>query len=197
MTRLFFIIGLRRSGTSILRTLMSKHPEISGIEFEPHPLWNAVDLNHFKRFKHLDYVKKTINDFESKSSDKWYGAKFALNPGTKALEWIWLHKTFPEARFIFIRRTLVDTFNSVHKQDVNSVRGIIDEKAYYILASNLIMDFTRFAQNKKMACIIKFEELVRDADNTLIPVWNLLGVKQMKGFNDNMRKPTNWSSVER
>ena len=192
MNKLFFIIGLRRSGTSILRELMLKHKDIREIEFEPHPLWNAVDLNHFARFKNLPYVWSTIERFrkQGESLKGWYGAKFALNPGTKALEWIWLPKTFPGSKIIFIIRNLEDTWKSVYKQDKDSVRGIIDKRAYDILASNLVCAFMR---HEESACLISYEKLIENADKELEKAWNHLDISPMTGFNKYMRKPENWS----
>jgi len=190
MNKLFFIIGLRRSGTSILRELLSRHPDIGNIEFEPHPLWNAVDLNHFSRFKDLSYVKSTIEQFRKQGQgDKWHGAKFALNPGTKALEWIWLPKTF-DSKIIFIIRNLEDTWKSVYKQDKDSVRGIIDKRAYDILAGNLVMGFMR---HEASPCLISYEKLVINADKELEKIWRFLNIPSMMGFNKYMRKPENWS----
>ena len=61
MPKLFFIIGLRRSGTSILRTLMLRHPDIGGIEFEPHDLWNAIELKHFPRLMESVYTREWVS----------------------------------------------------------------------------------------------------------------------------------------
>lgn len=189
--KLFFIIGLRRSGTSILRELMRLHSGIKGVEFEPHPLWNAVDLNHFSRFNSLPYVRSTIEEFEKKGmEDKWYGAKFALNPGTKALEWVWLPKTFPESKIIFITRNKEDTWRSVYKQDVDSTRGIINKKAYDILTDDLINNFSNY---QGAHCFISYEKLVENADKELMKIWNLLEIKPITGLNKRMVKPENWN----
>ena len=135
----FFIIGMRRSGTSILRKLLLKHPDISDIEFEPHSLWNAVDILHFDRFQnsmrygqYYSEAKMMVKNFTwAGVQKKHYGAKFALNPGTKALEWQWLHRTFPEAKFIFIQRKCEDNWNSFKKQDAQSFRGMMHNYSNY------------------------------------------------------------------
>lgn len=177
-----FIIGIRRSGTSVLRQLLAMHPKIGNLEFEPHDLWAAVDLAHFDRLMKKPAVKQfvhgTIGAFRKKcASNFWYGAKFALNPGTKALEWRWLYKTFPEARFVFIERSMHNTWASVSKQDVGSVRGIIDRKAYETLSINLRHDFTEYVdKHPNTAIIIKFEDLLIDPNKELNKVTNMLGL---------------------
>ena len=194
MSKLFFIIGLRRSGTSILRELLLKHSQIKDIEFEPHPLWNAVDLNHFTRFKDLPYVRSTIEKFRKQGEgDKWYGAKFALNPGVKAMEWVWLDKTFPEAKFIFIYRNLKDTFKSYYKQDKDAVRGYVPEEIYHPFANLIHKTFIdRFSPFDNREQPILYESLIKNPDEELKKIWWLLGISPMTGFNKYMRKPENW-----
>ena len=193
MIKLLFIVGLRRSGTSILRNLLIRHMMINDIEFEPHDLWAAIDLNHFKRMMdkpdNRQWVTNKIKAFGDKGKrGKYHGAKFALNPGTKALEWVWLKKTFPKAKFIFIVRDLNNTWKSVYKQDRDSVRGIIDKKAYDIMATDLVIDFM-----KSDSPVVRYENLVANADKELLKVWNYLGLNEIAGLNQMMKKPENWS----
>ena len=198
MRKNFFIIGIRRSGTTIIKELVQKHPDIMTIEFEPHHLWAAVDLHHFKRLMNQNKIKiwvsSIIQQFRKHGElGKWYGAKFALNPGTKALEWVWLHKTFPDARFIFIVRKTENTWKSVYKQDANSVRGIIDKRAYEIMSENLKKDFQVFAdQFPKKAVICSYEKLLNNPFAELSKVWRLLGLDTPNiDFKQFIRRPEN------
>jgi hypothetical protein len=193
MNKLFFVIGLRRSGTSILRQLVMRNPGISGIEFEPHDLWAAVDLSHFDRLMKnpeiRKWVKITIHPYTI-TRDKWHGAKFALNPGVKALEWVWLDKTFPGCKFIFIQRNLKSTYNSYYNQDKQSVRGVIDKIAYFILAEKLIINFGNYVRsNPGRACLIDYETMLDNPDAELSKVWKLLNIKPITGLKKLIRKP--------
>lgn len=194
MAKNFFIIGMRRSGTSILRDLLIKHPEIKGIEFEPHPLWNAVDLLHFKRYANYPDVRETIKAFaKGGKGGGWYGAKFALNPGVKAMEWIWLPKTFPEARIIFIVRDMQQTYKSYCREDRDAVRGIVPEEIYIPFWKFIIEGFNRYlSSNPEKASLVNYEALVKNADRQLEKVWACLGIKRQNGFNKYMRVPRNW-----
>ena len=184
MNKLFFIIGMRRSGTSILRTMIESHQEIGTVEFEPHPLWNAVDLAHFSRFQSLPHVKEELSRFrEAEKDGRWHGAKFALNPGTKALEWKWLLATFEGAKIIFILRNRNDTWKSVYKQDVDSFRGIIRKEAYDILFDDLVSGFRAYVNhNPTHSCILNYENLITDTNNELTAAWKLLGIEPMIGM---------------
>lgn len=182
---------MRRSGTSILRTLLLKHPEISGIEFEPHPLWNAVDLAHFKRYENYPGVQETIKEFKTKGEiGGWYGAKFALNPGVKAFEWAWLPKTFPGAKFVFITRDHEARWQSYYREDKDAVRGYIPKHLYFPLSELIEQGFRDFhSKNGGKCCFVQFERLLRNADEELEETWGVFGVSALKGLNGLMRKP--------
>jgi hypothetical protein len=172
-----------------------KHSDVKDVLFEPHDLWAAVDLSHFKRLmtdgNNMFWATKKINLFKN-HSDKWVGAKFALNPGTKALEWKWLHKTFPGSKFIFIVRDVSKTWRSVFKQDKDSVRGIIHEQAYRIMADELINEFKVYQSKNVMdACIISAEKLIDNPDEEMKKAWAILGVPPLTGLRMHMKIPEN------
>lgn len=193
--KMFFIIGMRRSGTSILRNLIMEHPRVAAIEFEPHPLWYAVDMNHFRRFKRDPYVQRKLSEFTKNCcGPNWYGAKFALNPGVKALEWVWLPQTFPECRIIFIIRDMRDTFESYYKEDRGSVRGALPLKLYKPYFEYHVSQFHKYAtKNNSNAICVYFKRLVKDADLELQPAWELLGLEPLRGLNQRMKKPRHWN----
>lgn len=191
MNKLFFVIGMRRSGTSILRTLLERNPDIAKVDFEPHPLWNAVDLAHFKRYENYPGVQRTLEDFRNRGrGDKWHGAKFALNPGVKALEWIWLPKTFPGSKIIFIIRNPQDTYQSYFKQDYQSVRGVLPEEIYTPSWHFIVDGFKRYAAaNPDTACLVNYDELLLNLAREMSKCWRLLGVRGWTEFGDIIRPP--------
>ena len=122
----------------------------------------------------------------------WSGAKFALNPGTKALEWKWLCKTFPNAKFIFITRDVNKTWKSVFKQDRQSFRGIIHEQAYRIMVADLMHEFAVYQSKHVMdSCIVNADKLIVNADKEMMKVWGCLGISPINGLNAMMKKPEN------
>lgn len=191
-----FIIGMRRSGTSVLRELMMKHPDISDIEFEPHPLWNAVDLAHFKRYEDYLGVKLTIQVFKNEgNSDHWHGAKFALNPGVKVMEWVWLPRTFPEAKIIFIIREAASTFASYHSEDKEAFRGCMPRDIYMPFHAFLLEGFRDyFKANVEKSRLVFFESLLKETDQEMKKVWNLLDIKPLEGLDKFIKKPTHRST---
>ena len=194
MNKLFFVIGIRRSGTSILRDLILKHPEVQEIKFEPYPLWHAIRVSHLGRYKNDPYVKKIIRDF-SYSPGKYKGAKFALNAGIESMTWKRLALVFPEAKFIFIVRDAEQTYSSWVKQDKDSVRGLCSKELYMGFRHHIIKSFGDFTDIKgaKKACIIRYKNLVENPDEEMKNVYKLLDIARMGGLQKFIKIPENWS----
>ena len=190
MNKLFFIVGMRRSGTSILRELILKHPEVDKILFEPYELWHAIRVSHLRRYGNDPYVKKIIQDFRN-TSGKYKGAKFALNGGIEAMTWRRLSLVFPEAKFIFIVRDAEQTYNSWVGQDKNSVRGLCSKELYMGFRSHIVKSFEDF--NDKNNRIISYKNLIESTDITMMKIWNLLQIKLIGGLQKFIEKPKNRS----
>jgi len=193
MNKLFFIIGMRRSGTSILRDLISKHPQVDKILFEPYELFHAIAVSHLGRYKNDPYVKKIINDFRNTSA-KYKGAKFALNAGIEAMTWRRLALVFPEAKFIFIVRNAEQTYKSWIGQDFNSVRGLCSKELYMGFRHHIVDSFVHFEEkNLNNSSMVSYEFLVENPDEELKEVWKILGIEPITGLKQYMKKPKNWS----
>ena len=190
MNKLFFIIGLRRSGTSILRNLILKHPEVQEIKFEPYELWHAIRVSHLGRYKNDPYVKKIIEDFRY-APGKYKGAKFALNAGIEAMTWRRLALVFPEAKFIFIVRDAEQTYKSWVEQDLNSIRGLCSKELYIGFRKQIINSF--YLLKNRENCIINYKNLVENPDEEMKKVYQLLNIPKMTNLQKYMKKPKNWS----
>lgn len=192
--RNFFIIGVRRSGTSVLRRFILSSPTVKDILFEPHPLWFATMMQHFDRFNGKDFYKKTVNQFKDRGNGSLYGAKFALNPGIDALDWVWLDEVFDQPRFIFVTRKLVDSYRSYEKVDKDIHRGAISEEAYIPAFAFVIRTFKKFAsEHSNRSLVIKYEDIVRNADVAMAPIWKLLEARPVKELKKQIEKPLHWS----
>jgi len=186
----FFIIGLRRSGTSIFRTLVSKSPAISTILFEPHELFYAAQLLKISRYKSSKYHIKAVASFNS--LPKWSGAKFALNPGIDALEWVWFHKIFPHARFLFIKRNCDSNWKSYQKADGKTLRGIIPQEIYTPFHAFMNSSFSSFHKaNPTISTIINYDKMLSNADKEMQKVWDILKVKSPGSLKSMIKQPRN------
>lgn len=123
-----FIIGAPRSGTNMLRDVLSKHVKIA--------TWNCDEINDVwhqgRRFahdelhidkisrKHALGIKKFFNDFSSNNEDKIILEKTCAN----TLRVGFLAELFPEAFFIYIYRNGQDTISSAHKRWLGSTSWV-------------------------------------------------------------------------
>lgn len=194
-SKTFFVIGMRRSGTSILRRLIMEHTHIEDIKFEPHELMFAASTVHIKRYSNNPYHKQVLEEYRGHDK-RWYGAKFALNAGIEALHWRHLYERFHSARFIFIRRNMMDVYNSWVKQDEASTRGVVPPSMYEPWWGWINASFEKYLQdNPQRGVLIEYEALVENADREMQRVWRLLGIPPRLGFNEKMRTPENWSGA--
>jgi len=195
-TERFFIVGIRRSGTSILRKIISTAPEVERILFEPHELYHSLMMLHFRRFK-TESHQRAVNDFRPSDPEKLIGAKIALNPGIDALDWIWMTRVYPEAKFIFIRRNLQDSYASYYKTDLGSVRGIIPERAYSPMFTWLAGSMFDFYQNNRgRSVIINYDKMVQSPSAELKRAWELLGIPEPPGIETMIHPPENRKGME-
>lgn len=185
----FIILGLRRSGTSILRTLITKSPTVKNILFEPHEIFHSVQLLKIGRYKKSKYHQRIINQFLS--TPKLTGAKLVVNPGVDALDWIWLDSALKEPTFIFIVRNPNSNFASYKKADAKVRRGVIARDAYMSLYNQITDGFKRFAkQNPKRSIIINYDQMLIDVDKELSRAWEILNAKPPMSLKNLIKKPS-------
>ena len=176
----FFVVGLRRSGTSILRQLILKNKEVGDIDFEPHEINHAASVIKISGYKSNPYYNRVISSFKSRGKFKWYGAKIVYNPGVDAMDWIWLPSVFDETKFIFITRNAQSNYKSYFKADKNIRRGVIPKEAYIPLHKLITDSFKKFNKNNpQRACIVDYDNMLKDSDGELSKVWNLLGINKV------------------
>jgi len=186
----FFIIGLRRSGTSLFRNLILKSPNIKTILFEPHEILHAVSLLKIKRYQNSKYHENTIKKFKQLPGIS--GAKFALNPGIDAMDWVWLSKSFPQAKFLFISRNVGSNYKSYHKADVKTFRGVIPKDIYKPFHGVMNAGFEKFhAAHPKASAVLKYDNILSDVDSEMQKAWNLLGVKSPRSLKSMIKQPEN------
>jgi hypothetical protein len=119
-----FVLGMRRSGTSLLRRLVEQGTG-GKILFEPHDIWFAIRRGHLERIRKTRAFQEAVRHCrQAWRGHEVFGAKFAFDPGIEAMEWRWLQKRFKKPKFICIYRNLVNTYNSYIKEDAEALRGV-------------------------------------------------------------------------
>lgn len=196
-SKLFFIFGMRRSGTSILRKIIAKSKDVTSVLFEPHELWHSVMMQHFKRFRSEEHQKR-IDEFKRLGKGEgWAGSKFALNPGIDALDWVWFPRVFKTAKFIFILRNMEDTFASYVQQDCNSFRGAVPLHVYQPMYAWLQGRMWYYWDtHRDSSCLVYYDKMIIDPETALDPVWKLLDIEPVTGLEKIITIPVNWKKGE-
>lgn len=192
----FLIFGMRRSGTSILKTIISKSKGVEKVLFEPHNLWRSLMNLHFKR---LDSPRdrQAVAEFAQASNGKCVGAKFALNPGIDALDWIWFHKVYPEAKFIFIVRNVEDVYLSYLEADKDSIRGAMPFETYSPMYHWVLGWLVHYHETfPEKSCIVRYEKLIENPNEAMEPVWKLLDIPPVLGLENIIRQPQHQAAKE-
>ena len=190
---LLFVLGMRRSGTSILRILLNRHPMIETLKFEPHEVVFACRLIHLNRYKNESYYKNIINYYKEYKGEKFIGFKEVFNVGIESMNWRWLYRNFPNAKFVFIIRDCETNYESWRQQDLQSVRGICSYEMYKAWWHHLNSDFRKYNnKHPNKSCIIFYHNLVENADLELEKVWNILKIDKITGANKLIHKPKHW-----
>ncbi len=184
MNNSVFLMGMRRSGTTILQQLMNRHSDIK-LEFEPYEVFYSVATSEIPRYRKQALQQQVLHQYKNNPT-KWYGAKFAFNAGIEAMKWKLFNKEFENVRFVFIIRNPLDTYNSWVKVDKNSVRGICSYEMYLPWWKHIT---DSFRTELTTSVIINYEDLVKDADKEMDKVWNLLEVSPIIGLNKFIHKP--------
>jgi len=181
-----FIIGMRRSGTSILKNLVERHQEVGEIKFEPHELLFSAQTIHIKRYSKSEYHKKALNQFCGKT--KWTGAKIALNAGIEAMNWKWLEEKYENPHYIFIKRKCYNTYQSWIKNET-SVRGICPYNLYSPWWEHINKSFNDFVDNNpQRSCMINYDNMLINPDIEFNKIRTLLNLSYID-ISNKIRKP--------
>jgi len=191
-----FIVGMRRAGTSFLRKLIMDSSDVQDILFEPHILYHSVIVTQLQRLANTPHVTGPIEDFCRlvRRNKGRTGAKFAINPGVKGMEWICLNNVFPKAQFVFIGRNVWDNHASYWNEDKDYQRGVVPFEPYEWFWIHNNAQWNEFCTvNPDRGIFVSYDRMVESPVETLAPVWDLLKVSPPsdKSF-VKVRKPRYW-----
>ena len=195
-----FILGMPRSGTTLLEQVLSSHSKIHGageLNYLPKIIDN-VNLDNIKNFD--SFIKTLRSEYYSKVkqlSDK----KFIIDKLPMNFRWIgFIVKAFPEAKIIHIQRNPMAVCWSNYKinfpdSGMDYSLSQKDTAEYYILYNDLMKFWSKNLEEKIIN--INYENFVNDFVNQTNSLIEKLGIKweeNLKNYNKN-NKPVQTASL--
>ena len=195
-----FILGMPRSGTTLLEQVLSSHSKIHGageLNYLPKIIDN-VNLDNIKNFD--SFIKTLRSEYYSKVkqlSDK----KFIIDKLPMNFRWIgFIVKAFPEAKIIHIQRNPMAVCWSNYKinfpdSGMDYSLSQKDTAEYYILYNDLMKFWSKNFKEKIIN--INYENFVNDFVNQTNSLIEKLGIKweeNLKNYNKN-NKPVQTASL--
>jgi tetratricopeptide (TPR) repeat protein len=170
-TKPIFVIGMIRSGTTLIQQILTSHPEVG--DAGELPFWTTaypsiIDLDkqalREKEFTEVrDQYLEVVRRFDAGSpfvSNKW-----PMNYGFAALLWL----AYPDAKIVHIRRNPVDTALSIYMSDLGEPQPEFSYEKSHIVA--VYRDYERRMRHwetilpKENLLNIRYEDLVADQEN--------------------------------
>ena len=188
-----FILGMPRSGTTLLEQVLSSHSNIHGAG-ELNYLPKIIDNFKLNKFKNFNKFIKTIRfDYHERVS-RLSNKNFIIDKLPMNFRWIgYIVKAFPEAKIIHIKRNPMAICWSNYKinfpdpgMDFSLTQK--DTAKYYILYEDLMKFWSENLKNKIIN--VTYEEFVNDFENQSYSLIDKLGVKweeNLKNYEKNSR----------
>ena len=188
--KMVFIVGIGRSGTSLLQSMLGAHPEITALvetsflrryiitgESSVVGLSNdkKIDRNPVLR-RALQSDRLTVPDFIDayRNSLKGHCTSHILDKDPRLVESIpQLYKLFPDCRIIHIVRDPRDVLASKKKADWSSNRSLLN----YLIVSRLQLTSALDAEKTYQIHTLKYEDLLENSERELRNICRYIGIE--------------------
>lgn len=166
-----FILGMPRSGTTLIEQIISAHSEVSSISesnFIPERIYKNINLDeeNIKNFLNSDFEKEYSNFIKSFNTDK----KIIID---KTLTNFWylgfIKIFFPRSKIIHISRNPKDNCLSIFENMFDQAEGWNSDQEelseYYLIYKDLMKYWNE--QFKGSILNIKYEDVVNDSEKKI------------------------------
>ncbi len=188
-----FILGMPRSGTTLLEQVLSSHSNIHGageLNYLP-KIMDKFKLDKLQNFE--DFIKTIRSEYYEKLS-LLSNKKFIIDKLPMNFRWIgFIVKAFPEAKIIHIQRNPMAICWSNYRINfpdpgMDFSLSQKDTAKYYILYDDLIKFWSDKLKEKIIH--IRYESFVNDFENETFSLVKKLGIKweeNLKNYSKNVR----------
>ena len=165
------VIGFQRSGTTLLRRMITIHPQVKKI-FHENFLMSKYRKDRKKLIQHIGEYKVKIDKHNWGEKVPFYGnIKGGLHPLTYCNVW---SELFPDSKIVHIIRHPIDVgLSTINKYpNINDINKPL--KKYIKVMTSLIGNIDKLENS----ITIKYEDLLLDTDETINRVFKFCGLKE-------------------
>jgi len=205
-----FIVGLHRSGTTLLADYLKQHPDVSGFENTSFPMDEGQFLQTvfplakvyggpgkfgFDNRSHLTENSLLLTaENHQKLHDEWnahwdLSKEYLLEKSPPSItKTRFLQKVFPNSYFILIQRHPVAVSIATQKWSNTSIMSLLK---HWLICHNIFLDDRIFLKN---VCTIKYEDLVNNPAKEMNSIYNFIGLNSLNNenlFEDKIKKDIN------
>jgi tetratricopeptide (TPR) repeat protein len=202
-TRPVFVVGMPRSGTSLLEQILASHPSVAGVgELD---FWSdefrSDEARIRKELLPQEERQKIAADYLSLLKSLEPDAGYVVNKTPANADHLGLiHSVFPNARIIYARRDPIDTCLSCYFQNFSmslNFKFDLNDLAGYYLQHERLMAHWRKVLPAGTLLDVPYEDLVRDQESWTRKILAHLGLEwdvRCLKFNENPRPVVTASS---
>jgi hypothetical protein len=182
--KIIFILGMPRTGTSLVEQIISNHSEVYGGGEIP------LLANYFQKFFNQDINKKDFNDIFNKFKNNYLNILNKMTDNNVITDkaplnfrWIGFIKSiFPNSIIIHCSRDSLETSWSIYKNEFEAgiffANDIKDIANYYKIYENLINFWKENLKNQIFD--IKYEDLINDPEQKIKELIKFCGLNWQK-----------------
>ncbi|WP_456427573.1 sulfotransferase family protein [Rhodocaloribacter sp.] len=187
--RHIFITGAPRSGTTLLKTILTAHSKVAGGDYESTGLFKLRDLNAYEcgeiskeQAQALLKESAGLVEFYDRIADQllayWGGEIFVDKIWPRAFRLWYVVNRFPEARWLHIVRDARDCFCSArHHPNVPQGRDLKTFARYWVSCNRLIEQYV--PEERRLT--LKYETLVASSKEVIPAMMAFLGLNLEEG----------------